>query len=159
MRNGLLKLGSLCSGLVVMAFIVGSCSMSEQKSKKEGAQEVPCKKKVSPVTFSRAHTKSATGKILNKCTTLVRPGRLAPTPHYRALGIPQEHLMVRVRYQQLGRLALIYAHCVQYMKIIREGAPVNHRGTRKRLVMMNQKLITQCMMQYTKLQMRARPVV
>jgi len=156
MRNGLLKIGGLCSGLLIMAFIVGSCSAPELRNEQKDVTEVPFKKMVSPVIFSRAHTKSATNKIIKKCTTLVRPSRPAPIPQYRALGIPKEHLLVRVRYQQLGRLALIYAHCMEYMKIIRESTPTNHQKARKRLVMLNQKLITQCMMQYTKLQTRVR---
>jgi len=158
MRKGLLKIGGLCSSLLVMAFIVGSCSVRELKNEKKNTRTVPFEKMASPVTFSRAHTRSATSKIINKCTALVRPSRPAQTVQYRALGIPKEHLMVRVRYQQLGRLALIYAHCLLYIKIIRDGIPANHNKARTRLVMMNQKLIAQCMMQYTKLQTRTRSV-
>ena len=170
MRNRALRVCGVSCGLLVLAFVVGSCNLHNLNNEKRDTKTVSSKLAlgvkrgfgsgpVSMVTFCPAHTRSATNKIINKCTALVKNrGRQEEKPEYRTLSIPKEHLMVRSGYQQLGRLALIYAHCIQYMNMVRTGTPVNYPVERKRLVMMNQKLINQCVIHYTKLQARLRSI-
>ncbi len=154
-----LRLGSVGGCLLVIAFIVGSCNVQHHNNTKKYNRTIHDSSFNIPLPsskLSRSNTRIATNTLVRTCSRLIKQSKEAQKIEYRTLAIPKEHLMVRSCYQQLGRLAFIYAHCQQYLQRARHGDKGTNQPARTRLVKMNKKLINECITQYTKSQIRTR---
>jgi hypothetical protein len=154
MYKGLAKVCSIVCCLLVIAFIIGSFNTYDGQHDKKHNTMIESNVAIKPHRINLVPPTALH-------TVPVRPAtdmRVDESKSFRTLRIPKEHLMVRSGYQQLGRLAFIYAHCVQHIKKVNGTRHVSKtmQVATRQLVALNQKVMNQYIMRYTKYQARVR---
>jgi|GEM_PF-3386823 len=158
MYLGLARVCSIVCVLLVMAFIIGSVNVDNLRHDKKHNTLIESNVVIKPRSMPIGTVASATA-LQKACDASVASAQgTDESKANRTLRIPKEHLMVRSGYQQLGRLAFIYAYCLQHIKKMNCRTHVSKamQVATRQLVALNQQLLNQYIMHCTKYQARVR---